>query len=106
MPDKYEREIEEILRKIDRREPATRTEREWPGPRPRRNVSLPPLGFSELCLLIAIVTGLAAGGWAYALGGGNLITGVLAIVGAICLVLVACSSFLTNQRRSPSNRWH
>jgi uncharacterized membrane protein len=68
-------------------------------------VSLPPFGLAEWCLLIAIVAGLAGGGWAYAQGGGNLITGLLAIVGAVCVILIACSAFLGNQRRSSSGKW-
>lgn len=97
MPDRYEREIEDILRRQGdwnkRRRPA-----------PRRSTSIPPLTFSERCLAIAIIAALVSGGWAYANGGGNLITGIIALIGAVCVALVALSSFIVKQRSSPY-RW-
>jgi hypothetical protein len=96
MPDKYEREIDDILRRsLDARPPQRASVR-------RRRT--PQLTFSERCLVIAIVAALIGGGWAYAMGGGNLITGFLGLIGAVCVVLVALSSFLTKQRPS-STRW-
>jgi len=96
MPDKYEREIDDILRRsLDARPPRRASVRH------RR---VPQLTFSERCLAIAIIVALVGGGWAYTMGGGNLITGVLGLIGAVCVALVALSSFLTKQRPS-STRW-
>lgn len=97
MPDRYEREIEDILRK----------QGGWNRRRsmgPRRRTSIPPFTLSERCLAIAIIAALVAGGWAYANGGGNLITGIIALVGAVCVALVALSSFIERQRPSSYNR--
>ena len=98
MPDKYEREIEDILRR----------QGDWNKRRrssARRSTSVPPLTFPEQCLAIAIIAALVSGGWAYAIGGGNLITGIIALIGAVCVALVALSSFIMKQRSSPYNRW-
>ena len=107
MPNKYEREIEEILRNLERTEPKAGFGQRVSG-RMRRRASarrgMPTLrlNFSERCLTIAIVAALCAGGWAYA-NGGNLITGVIALIGAVCVALVATSSFLVRQRSSSSS---
>ena len=115
MPNKYEREIEEILRNLERTEPKASfgqrvSERMRRKPRARRSMSLPKLSFAEWCLIIALGTALAAGGWAQAThldNGGNLITGILALIGAVCVVLVAVSNFLTRPRyNSQSTRYN
>ncbi len=96
MPDKYEREIDALLRRnLDARPPRRGSVR-------RRRA--PQLTFSERCLVIALVAACVGGGWAYAMGGGNFITGFLGLIGAACIALVALSSFLTKQRLS-STRW-
>lgn len=100
MPDKYEREIEDILRNLKNKET-----RPGLGPVPRRASAprrLPGLGpdFATKCLLIAVIAGLVGGGWAYALGEGNVLTGLIALVGAVCIALVALSSFITKERPS------
>jgi len=104
MPDKYEREIEDILRNLKRREPESnirplrrKTER-------RPGVPLPRLRPAEWSLIIAIIVALLAGGWAFANGGGNLITGLLALLGAGCIAFVALSAFLVRERPSSSMR--
>ena len=107
MPNKYEREIEEILRNLERTEPKPRfgqrvSERIQRKARARRNISLPTLGFAEWGLLLLLIAALAGGGWAYA-AGANLVTGILALVGAVCVLLVAISNFL--RYPSPSTRY-
>lgn len=106
MPNKYEREIEEILRNLERSEPKASFGQRVSGRMrrragPRRGLPALHLTFSEWCLATAIIAALAAGGWAYA-NGGNLITGILALIGALCVLLVAISSFLTKPRYSSS----
>ena len=106
MPNKYEREIEEILRNLEHTEPKARL-----GQRLRRRsdvrvnrgkLSLPSFNFgiSEWCLLIAWIAALVAGGWAYAhssiiASGADIITGSIAVVGAICLLVVVILPFVS-----------
>jgi hypothetical protein len=110
MPNKYEREIEEILRNLERTEPKARfgqrvSERMRRKPQARRSMSLPRLSFAEWCLISAFVAALAAGGWAQAHNAADVITGIIALIGAVCLVLVAISNFVVKPRRqSPSAR--
>lgn len=109
MPNKYEREIEEILRNLEQTEPKAKL-----GQRLRRRsdvrvnrgkLTLPSFNFgiSEWCLLIAWIAALAAGGWAYAhssiiASGADIITGSIAVVGAICLLVVVILPFVTRSR--------
>jgi len=111
MPNRYEREIEEILRNMEatetkpglgqkfgermRRKPVARS-------RPRRRGS-PSLKFrsSEWFIFIAVVSALIAGGYAYANNGtATVVTGLLAVVGIVCLILVVLSPFLLRSRQS------
>ncbi len=104
MPNKYEREIEEILRNLEHSEPKAGA-----GPRIRRRPensirprqrSLPSLNFGvpEWLLLIAVAAALIAGGFAYTQEPG-IVTGILAIVGAVCLFLLILTPFLLRSRR-------
>jgi hypothetical protein len=107
MPNKYEREIEEILRNLERSESRTGSGQRVSGrTRPRtgarRSMSIPHLNFSEWCLAIAMIAALSAGGWAYAHNSGDMITGTVALIGAVCVALVALSSFLVRPHSSPS----
>lgn len=103
MPNKYEREIEEILRNLERTEPKAGLRRNA-GERPRRksgtrrSISFPNFSFAEWCLIVALVAALVAGGWAYAQNNADLFTGTIALIGAVCLVLVALSNFLVRPR--------
>jgi len=107
MPNKYEREIEEILRNMERTEPKASLGKKLGG-RVRRksdsrtNVprrSLPSLhfGVSEWSLVIAWCAALIAGGWAFAQGA-DLITGVIAVFGGACLAIVVILPFMTRSR--------
>src|SRR5262249_13808349 len=106
------REIEEILRNLERTEPkggfGQRVNRRVPRkPGARRGFSLPRLNFPEWCLLIALVAALSAGGWAQASHeGGNLITGLIALVGAVCIGLVAVSNFIIKPRYQAPGRYN
>src|SRR5579859_3634314 len=116
MPNKYEREIEEILRNLDQSAPKPRLSqrlrrRSVGRPRPRgRQWSLPAFNFglSEWCLLIALVAALIGGGWAYAQhslsGAGDLFTGSLALVSLGCLVLVVIRAFMPQSRFAGNTR--
>ena len=109
MPDQYEREIEEILRNLERTQPKAGFGQKFRGrlhPKASARHSVPPLrlNFSEWCLAIACVAALGAGGWAYAHGSADLLTGTISLIGAVCLVLVAISPFVVRQRSSSSTR--
>jgi hypothetical protein len=107
MPNKYEREIEEILRNMERTEPKPGLGQKLGGrirrksdSRPKvRKRSLPSLhfGVSEWCLAIAVCAALSAGGWAYA-HGADIFTGVIAVVGAVCLAVVIILPFMSRSR--------
>lgn len=111
MPNKYEREIEEILRNLERTEPkagfgqrVSKRMRRKTGP--RHSMSLPRLNFAEWCLVIALVAALFAGGWAYT-HTADLITGTIALIGAACLFLVAISNYLRKPNyQSSSTRYN
>ena len=110
MPNRYEREIEEILRNLETTEPKSNLGQKLGGRLRRkqefrtrqRRQSLPTLRFStsEWLIMIAVLAGLLAGGYAYTNGEPNIVTGILAIVGAVCLVLLVLSPFLLRSRRS------
>src|SRR4249920_272071 len=97
MPNKYEREIEEILRNMERTEPKPglgqklggRIRRKSDSRTNVRQRSLPSLhfGVSEWCLVVAVCAALCAGGWAFA-HGPDIFTGAIAVIGAACLALV------------------
>jgi Na+/proline symporter len=109
MPDKYEREIEEIFRNLERTQPKAGFGQKFSGRLHRKasaRRSMPPfrLNFSQWCLAIACVAALGAGGWAYAHGSGDLLTGIIGLIGAVCIVFVALSPFVVRQRSSSSTR--
>ena len=114
MPNKYEREIEEILRNLEQTEPKAGAGRKFnerlrrkPAqrvrPRPSGTFSL-ALTTSDWLLIIAIGIALVAGGYAF-IAGQSIVTGILAIVGLICIVLVAFSQFVFRPRRPSSMRF-
>jgi hypothetical protein len=107
MPNRYEREIEEILRNLEHTEPATSrksSERPRPRtvprprPRPKNNISF-SLSTVEWFLITSIVLALLSGGYAY-IAGPNIVTGVIAIGSFLFLLLVAFSHFVLR----PQNR--
>jgi hypothetical protein len=107
MPNKYEREIEEILRNLERTEPKAGLGQKFGGrfrrrSGPRMNVrrrSFPSLNFSisEWCLIIAWFAALFAGGWAFT-HGPNIVTGAVALAGAICLAIMIILPFMSRSR--------
>src|SRR5215470_9782708 len=114
MPNRYEREIEEILRNLDQPEARPGSEQKFgkrfnrkAGPRmrmrqPRVKLTVSP---SERLLLIAIGAALISGGYAY-LRRPDIISLLFALVSVVCLVLLICSQFLTGSaRRSRSVKY-
>lgn len=120
MPNRYEREIEEILRNLEQPEAKAGLGQRFSGrlrrkssPRPSaRQRSYPTLNLStsEWLLLIAVITGLVAGGYAYVrysfgLRPADIFSFVLVLISVICLIIVAASQFTPGQRRVSSKRY-
>ncbi len=111
MPNRYEREIEEILRNLESTEPKAsfgqkfgerlrRKQESRVKPR-RRSFSAPHFKATDWLIIIAVITALIAGGYAYTNNGeATIVTGILAIVSAICLLLLILSPFLFRSRQS------
>jgi len=111
MPNRYEREIEEILRNLESTEPKQSIGQKFgerlrrkPNYRvkpPRRTAPSLKFGVAEWLIVTAVIAALIAGGYAYAHDGqATLVTGILAIIGAICLLLLALSQFIFRSPRS------
>ena len=105
MSNKYEREIEEILRNLEKTEPKASIGQKIGG-RLRRKSELrayarkrrmPSFNFSasEWLLIIAWCAALFAGGWAYAHYRADLFTGIVAVVGATCLAIMLILPFVS-----------
>lgn len=99
MPERYEREIEDILRNTERTMPK-RSFRERLHLHPRGQARRPEpmrsrlarsarqrsLSTAEWCLLGGIVLGLVAAGIAYTSGSANALSGTLAVFAFLCLL--------------------
>jgi hypothetical protein len=105
MPNKYEREIEEILRNLERTEPKPGLGQRLGGRLRRRSDSrmhMPKpsfnLGVTEWCFIIAWGAALFAGGWAFAHDKADLVTGAIAVIGVACLAIMVILSFMSHTR--------
>jgi Flp pilus assembly protein TadB len=114
MPNRYEREIEEILRNLEQTEPKTGRAPKF-GDRQRRKQNVRRTGnrratsslhlsITEWLLVTAVITALVAGGYAY-MQEPNIVTGILASVSLICLILIALSHFVFNRSRPQATRY-
>src|SRR5260370_39924352 len=109
MTNKYEREIEEILRNMEQTEPKPtlgqklsgrmRRKSGYRSNTPKRSLPSFSLSVAEWLLVIAIVAALIAGGYAYAQERATIVTGIIAAAGALCLFLVVLLPFF---RANPS----
>jgi hypothetical protein len=117
MPNQYEREIEEILRNLETTEPKAglgqkvgeRFRRKPPKPKPptearirpqrqRRNLPFLKWKMPEWLIAIAVLAALISGGFAYASGNASVATGLIAIIGTLCLFLVVLLPFISRSR--------
>jgi hypothetical protein len=119
MPNRYEREIEEILRNLEQTEPGAgqnqkfgdrlRRKRNVRRSGNRRPISSPHFTTSEWLLITSVIAALIAGGYAYLQPKPDpitdIITGVLACVSLVCLILVALSHFVFNRSRVQPSRY-
>jgi len=127
MPNRYEREIEEILRNMERTEPKPsfrerlnmrmrgqpkRPERMRPRPaRPAFHLNFTT---SEWCFIVGILLALVAAGIAYTSGlrgpggevVGNVLTGFLAFLAFICIIMGIVSPWRERRRPSTSRSWY
>ncbi len=114
MPNRYEREIEEILRNLEQTEPKPGLGQKFgeqfrrrPSPRMRTQQPRPlsrSFSTSEQFLFGGIAAALVAGGYSY-LAGANILTLVLAIISLICLIMVACSQVLFQPRHAQPSHY-
>lgn len=117
MPNQYEREIEEILRNLETTEPKAglgqkvgdRFRRKPPKPptqarvkpqRPKRNLPSTNWKMPEWLIAAAVLAALISGGYAYANGKATIATGLIAIIGTLCLFLVVLLPFISRPRNS------
>jgi|SRR5579859_2834513 len=121
MPNRYEREIEEILRNLEQPETKAGLGQKLSGRLRRRSSPRPSvrqrespslnLSTSEWLLLIAVIAGLFAGGYAYIRYSSGLIppadifSFALVVISVICLILVALSQFTLGRQRIRSKRY-
>jgi hypothetical protein len=112
MPNRYEREIEEILRNLEQTKPKSgRGTKSGERPSKRAGVHMRQphfsvrLSLSEQLLLTAIIAALIAGGYAYVAQQADLFTLILVLVAVVCLILVGCSQFIFQPRRPQSLRY-
>ncbi len=110
MPNRYEREIEEILRNLEHTDSKPSSVQKA-GERMRRRASVPVrprprMTFSfhftvtEWLLIITIVAALLAGGYGYYQK--DIFSGVVALIGILALILVALSPFVFRQWNTPT----
>ena len=115
MSNRYEREIEEILRNLEQAEPKTGLGQKLSGRQrrgPSRRISSGPrfslsfhLSTSEWLLVAAVVAAIVAGGYAHLIGHIDYFSIALASIGVVCMVLVALSQFVLLPRRDQSTRY-
>ena len=114
MPNRYEREIEEILRNLEHTDPKAGKSQKFgerflrrPGPNLRTQQPRPiswNLSTVERLLLGTVICALLAGAYAY-LAGPNIITLILALAGFVGVILVMLSQFIFQGRRGRSTRY-
>ncbi len=119
MPNRYEREIEEILRNMERTEPKPsfrerlnmrmRPPSKHPEsmrPRPARPSINLNFSTSEWCFIVGIFLGLVAAGIAYTNGlEGNVLTGFLALLAFICIIMGIVSPWRESRRPYIGRSW-
>lgn len=109
MPNRYQREIEEILRNMERTEPhqglgerIRAFNRPRPAPRPGPRISLTRI---EILLLLGIAFALVATGIAYYANGATYISGGFAVAGFIAIVLGLVTAWNERFRGGSRPNW-
>jgi hypothetical protein len=110
MPNRYEREIEEILNRMEESEPhkglgdRIRPFRRRPA-RPPRDLPSVHIPFMEALLLIAIFLFLVAAGLAFYDGEPTPLSGWIALAGLISFVVALVTGWRDRFRPSPPPQW-
>jgi hypothetical protein len=114
MPNRYEREIEEILRNLEHTDPKVGKNQKFgekfrrrPAPNLRPQAARSAswnLAPSERLLVGAVLCAMLAGGYAF-LAGPNIVTLIIAIVGFVGIVCVVLVQFISLPRRRQSVRY-
>ena len=112
MPNRYEREIEEILRNLEQTKPrSSRGAKSGDRPNKRAGVRMRQprfsghLSLSEQLLLTAIIAALIAGAYEYVTQQRDLFTFILVLISMVSLILVGSSQFIFQPRRPKSLRY-
>lgn len=109
MPNRYEREIEEILSRMEETEPRHGLgDRIRPFQRPaaRKRSSTPVhIPFVETLILISVGCALVAGGIAYFYGGPGLISGIIGAVALVLFVVALVAGWRDRFRPTPKSQW-
>lgn len=107
MPNRYQREIEEILSRMEESEPR-RGDRIRPLQRPPTRARALPrwrIPFVELMLLLSIALTLVAAGLAFYDGAPNLITGIIGAVALILFVVALIVGWRDRFRPQQTSQW-
>ena len=112
MPNRYEREIEEILNRMEESEPnkgAGDRIRPFRRPKPKpvrpHGLPTPRIALLELLFLIAIFLLLVAAGLAFYESGPTLISGAIAAAGLLLFVVALVAGWRDHFRPSTTPRW-
>jgi hypothetical protein len=109
MPNRYEREIEEILSRMEESEPRRGFgDRIRPLQRPpSRARSLPSfnISFIEILMLLSIFLTMIATGIAYFNGVADLITGIIGVVALVLFVVALVVGWRDRFRPQPKSQW-
>lgn len=109
MPNRYEREIEEILNRMEEDEPRRgRGDRIRPLRRPparTRSFSSIHLASVELLIFISLVLTMIASGIAYFNGVADVVTGIIGLVALVLFVVALVVGWRDRFRPSPKSQW-
>lgn len=111
MPNRYEREIEEILSRMEESEPRKglgdriRPFRRPARPRPPRGPQALQIALLELLLMLAIVLILIAAGFAFYDGAPNPVSGLIGLAGLTLFVVALVVGWRDRFRPSSKPQW-
>ncbi len=107
MPNRYEREIEEILSRMDEDEPRRGLgDRIRPRQRPpARSLPSVHIAFVELLMILSLILTMIAAGIAYFNGVGDVITGIIGGVALVLFVVALVVGWRGRFRPSSKPQW-
>jgi hypothetical protein len=111
MPNRYEREIEEILRNLDRTEPKAglsdrlRAFNQRPKPERTRPSFRVSLSRTEVLFLLGIACALVAAGIRFYFQSANTVSGMFAVVAFVAILLALVYEWSDRFRGAPPKVW-